>query len=958
MTRRRHHARAARARIDHLESRLLLAAEWFPVRQYDSGAQASQVVTADFNNDGRLDSAVVTNDVLVYLNTGDGQMAAPVTYAAGSAAKAVRAADVTGDGFVDLIIARPSMNVLSILRNKGNGTFDAPVNVATGNAPSDVAVADLDGDTRLDLVAANKSGGNVSVIKGTASGFAAAVNYTAGSQPSAITLADLNNDGKPEIVVANFGGNNISVLQNNGSGVFAAPTHYGVGGGPMSIGAADLNTDGKPDLFTANQTSKTVSVLYGTANGFAAAQSFAVSGATASVVAVNLNGDNKPDLAAGVSGSAIAVLINNGNSMAQPVEYANGTSGLGTSGVFLAAGDINGDGANDLLASNAELRTMSVMLGNGDGTMHAPLMNAAYNAPSALASGDLNGDGLLDIVAASYYAVAKVSVYIALGNGLYAPRVDYPLQTGGGKHVVVADLNGDNKLDIAATNIFYQLEVLTNKGNGTFNDAVGYNVPGTASPSGLVAVDVNHDNRKDLITAIPSKNQIAVFLATAGGSFAAGVAYPAGNAPAMVAAGDVTGDGEIDIVVPNTADQALSILPGSGSGSFGSPAAVSVPFRPDNVALANLDADNKLDLLATGSSTQDADHMATLINAGSGLFNSPVVHDTLGAVISVTAADFNGDGRPDVAAVASHTQDILYSLVTFTNNGSGGLTDRRLYGVQDRGTAVIAANFGADARNDLAVAIGGTFSAQRVAVYLNRGAVTAISGTVFNDPNSNGAFDAAETGVAGMTVYLDQNQNGVLDPNEVSDVTDSQGRYSFTGLPPSTYHVRQVLPGGYRKTLPLSGTPGYDFALSTGQIQSGKSFGITRNIYLAGKVFNDVNNNGQQDAGEAGIAGVVINIVSNLATVATRVTDASGFWQVKGLGAGSGFAKALLPAGYSYTNPANGQYSGSMSSGQQNGNLNFGLRKTSPAPTVTPAPQAILNDDDTSLGFFADTFAD
>src|SRR5207248_1675084 len=151
-----------------------------------------------------------------------------------------------------------------------------------------------------------------------------------------------------------------------------------------------------------------------------------------------------------------------------------------------------------------------------------------------------------------------------------------------------------------------------------------------------------------------------------------------------------------------------------------------------------------------------------------------------------------------------------------------------------------------------------------------------------------------------------------------------------------TYHVKQVLTSGYRKTLPPSGTPGYDVTLASSQSATGKNFGDTTNVYLAGVVYNDLNSNGIKDAGEAGISGVTINVRSPIGggIIASRTTDANGFWQVKGLSAGTGEVDVVLPAGYMATNPASGKYTGSSTSGQQFGNLNFGLHATGPAPLV------------------------
>jgi hypothetical protein len=80
----------------------------------------------------------------------------------------------------------------------------------------------------------------------------------------------------------------------------------------------------------------------------------------------------------------------------------------------------------------------------------------------------------------------------------------------------------------------------------------------------------------------------------------------------------------------------------------------------------------------------------------------------------------------------------------------------------------------------------------------------SISGFTFNDTNVNGKYDSGETKTGGKTVFLDTNNNGKLDAGELSDVTDSSGDYSFTGLSTGTYHVRRIFPSGYTYSTPLA----------------------------------------------------------------------------------------------------------------------------------------------------------
>jgi hypothetical protein len=173
----------------------------------------------------------------------------------------VVAADLDGDGELDLVTANPDRNNVSVLLNLGKGTFAAPVNYAAGKSPNTVSAADLDGDGKLDLVTANRDSNDVSVLlnKGWMT-FAAPVHYAAGKRPNSVAVADLDGDGKLDLVTSNLESDTVSVLLNLGKGTFAAPIHLATGTRPTSVAAADLDGDGKPDLVTASSGSNSLNV--------------------------------------------------------------------------------------------------------------------------------------------------------------------------------------------------------------------------------------------------------------------------------------------------------------------------------------------------------------------------------------------------------------------------------------------------------------------------------------------------------------------------------------------------------------------------------------------------------------------------------------------------------------------------------------------------------------------------
>ncbi|PYI83116.1 MAG: hypothetical protein DME26_15695, partial [Verrucomicrobia bacterium] len=335
------------------------------------------------------------------------------------------------------------------------GTF------AAGTSPAYTVTNDFNGDGKPDLAVANEFSANVSVLLGNGNGtFQPAVNYGAGSSPNSVVAADFNGDGKRDLALTDAGSGSISVLLANGDGTFQAAVNYGAGDTPRSVILGDFNGDGKVDLAVANRVSANVSVLLGNGNGtFQVATNFA----------------------AGVDPLSIAV------------------------------GDFNGDGKPDLAVANAALfddpPSISVLLGNGNGTFQAAVNYAAGASPRSVAVGDFNGDGKVDLAVANYgsfvngqFTGSTTSVLLGNGDGTFQPPLNYSAGAGS-LAVVVADFNGDGKPDLAVANDrSFNVSLLLGNGNGTFQAPLNFSVG--AIPRSVAVGDFNADSRPDLAVTV------------------------------------------------------------------------------------------------------------------------------------------------------------------------------------------------------------------------------------------------------------------------------------------------------------------------------------------------------------------------------------------------------------------------------------------------------------------------
>jgi hypothetical protein len=288
---------------------------------------------------------------------------------------------------------------------------------AVGSGAISVATGDFNGDGIIDLAVVNEVDSTVSILLANPDGtFAPQVTYTTGLGPLAIVTGDFNGDGNLDLAVTNgdctftfYGGLNcalstVSVLLGNGDGTFQPHSDFQTGVQGFSIAAGDFNGDGKLDLAVVGGAE--ASVLLGNGDGtFQMPGSYSTIPNATSVIVADFNGDQKLDLAVG--GNGVSILLGNGDGTFQKQLSASG-------GAPLAAADFNSDGRLDLFAGG------SVLLGNGNGTF---VLYATYPSGVFAAAADLNRDGKPDLVIAqgdfsgSQSNISAVSVSVLLGNG-------------------------------------------------------------------------------------------------------------------------------------------------------------------------------------------------------------------------------------------------------------------------------------------------------------------------------------------------------------------------------------------------------------------------------------------------------------------------------------------------------------------------------------------------------------
>ena len=350
---------------------------------------------------------------------------------------------------------------------------------------------------------------------------------------------------------------------------------------------------------------------------------------------------------------------------AAPLTFAPAVNyGTGSKPDSVAIGDLNGDGKLDLATANTASNSVSVLIGNGNGTFATAQSFGAGTGAGSVAIGDFNADNKLDLVTANTRpGVNSVSVLIGNGNGTFAAAVQYPVGTNPSS-VAVGDLNGDGKLDLAAANSGgTTVSVLLGNGDGTLGAQTAYG--GGAGATAIALGDLNNDGKADLITANPVSTRINVLLGNGDGTFGANSTPYGGDYPLSLALADLNGDGKLDLVVANVTISTVGVLIGNGNGGFGSPVNYAAGNGPVGVAISDLDADGKLDIAAAN---QRGDTVSVLRGAGDGSFASATSHPVGDGSFAVAIADLDGDGRRDVvtANVNSNNVSVLSNATAST----------------------------------------------------------------------------------------------------------------------------------------------------------------------------------------------------------------------------------------------------------------------------------------------------
>lgn len=639
-------------------------------------APPSQVAAGDFDSDGLTDLAFACAAYRVHVvrSAGVGVSSTTIVNLL-DPPRDIAAADIDFDGDLDLVTISVA-NSVTLVRNLGAGSF-ATTHVPLGTATFafDLSLGDLDGDGWPDLVYVGATAGGVRIRRNVAGSFSSAevVLPTPGSSDAVPTLGDLDHDGDLDVVHPSGPGDALTVFWNDGAGTFSAPmfvplpAHFRA----TRVAVADTDGDGVRDLIGAGALFDLGSV----------------------VVVRGLGGG----------------VFDTGRVL---------TSGHGAGPVSTA--DLDGDGRDDIVATNRMSRTAKVFLG---GTSGAPLMPTTHGLGSQFGYdpvvGDLDTDGDLDVVLAE---TARVTALVNGGTGDFI-RIDTPMpQLGCTRDTHLADLDGDGVLDVLATRddqcAPYGLLTMRGRGDGTFEAAVLWSFDtaqggGTGGGNASIAtLDWDHDGDTDVAVSetiacvgCPERRVFLFDNDGAGGlvgprEWSSG---PGSFRPERLVAGDFDEDGHVDLVAtPN-----VILLRGLGDGTFAPPVVYATGYGASWLAVGDTDLDGHLDVAFVSSySSLVGSVTGVMLGDGQGAFTLAGVqwgpHDLhQDPAHGVSVGDVTGDRIPDVVAASTEACDVL----VFRGQILGGIARAERYGVAGRTYRPTLGDFDGDGIVDIGVGL-------------------------------------------------------------------------------------------------------------------------------------------------------------------------------------------------------------------------------------------------------------
>ena len=634
------------------------------LRSYPTGLEPRALALADLDGDGDLDAAVAdsrSRELVLLWNDGIGQYGAAtrctVPNVSPGELTGVAAGDIDGDLDVDLIVSVSGAPVtgMEVFQNQ-SAVFVSIGRVPTTYALAPALLADLDGDFDLDLV------NSVAAWRNDGTGaFTFMTALTQSSNRETLAVGDFDGDGDIDVCGTRSGvQSTLRTWINGGAFAFTELPEQQFDSGARSLQSGDLDGDLIDDRVFVTTVARKLWVVRASSS-----QSY-VAPTGQRYDACGLGDiDSDGDLDVVASDGLLQVFTNSGGTLTAGQHIAAGVD----SGTQIRVGDVNGDGARDVVSTERAIATLSPRLNDGAG--HFPAVDAVGPVvmQDSLLLVDLDGDGWEEAVGTS--RATTCAVWRNLGSGAFTATSTVPL--AGTAVVRALDMNGDGRPELLrATTLLASIETRFNLGALTFSGTFGQN-------SGVPAYDLeggdfDADGDMDLVVGARSVSSIAILVNTDGaGTLTPTVLTQPGDGFKSVEVADVDGDHDLDVVAASRNNSLLTWFANDGTGVFSAAQTIGAFTGAEPLALVarDFDADGDVDL-AVGSELPA--RFDVLTNDGFGNFTLTDTHPLVIGVQAIVVGALDGGASPDLCLIetdGSFPANAGGRLSLWSNDGNG-----------------------------------------------------------------------------------------------------------------------------------------------------------------------------------------------------------------------------------------------------------------------------------------------
>jgi len=625
---------------------------------------AHSVTLADFDGDGDLDVASASyldNKIAWYRNNGGTTPTFNLLTISTTAdgATSVFAADVDGDGDMDIVAASYLNDTIAWYQNDGAAApaFTLITISTTADGARSVFAADLDGDGDMDIVSASYLDNKIAWYQndGNQNFTLRTISLTALGATS-VFVADVDGDGHLDILSASAGDDKIAWYRNNGAAnpVFTLYTVSLGADGASGVFAADIDGDGDMDIASSSRLDDSIKwyennglqnfterVITNTADG-----AFAV-------IAVDADRDGDMDIvAASATDNTVAWYR---NETIHRSALLNTTASIGSSvdgAIFVTTADVDRDGDMDVISASLHDDKIVWYRNDGNGSFSPRVVSTTANGATSVAAVDLDGDGDIDLLSTSFYD-NKLAWYRNDGaqNFTLVTITAISAETAGAISVVAADVDGDGDMDIVVGS-FEDDEVSWYENDGAANPTFTRRTITTTADGVrmVIAVDLDRDGDMDIVSASYNDNKIAWYENDGTQNFTRRTITTAAFGAMSVAAADMDRDGDIDLVITAAGDNTVQFLRNSNMTftSF----IIGTPSNPRSAVLADMDGDGDLDIVVASVNDNTVAWYENEGTSNPAFATQHIVSNSVLGAISVAAADLDGDGDMDIVSAA------------------------------------------------------------------------------------------------------------------------------------------------------------------------------------------------------------------------------------------------------------------------------------------------------------------